>query len=165
MGAFVSSAHLPSIVAVHGCPRCYLQRDERLPRVGKTPQEMFARTQDRVRYLELQGFTVVTMWQCELVEARKRNPDMDAFMRSVPLVEPLNVRDAFFGGRTDVLCMHRCAQEDEEINYADVCSLYPFICSTGRSHCLIFTHFFRRVSARPPDRVRVRQWRAARRRT
>lgn len=38
-------------------------------------------------------------------------------------------RDFFFGGRTEVFSPYSKPDEDEEIKYLDVCSLYPTICS------------------------------------
>ena len=43
------------------------------------------------------------------------------------LHEPLNPRDAFFGGRTEAV---RLYVKDEELHYYDFTSLYPMYAST-----------------------------------
>lgn len=41
-------------------------------------------------------------------------------------MEPLNPRDAFYGGRTGAVSLYCKAEETDLIKYADVTSLYPF---------------------------------------
>ena len=47
-----------------------------------------------------------------------------------PIVQqsPLRTRDALHGGRTEAICLYRKARANESIQYADVMSLYPYIC-------------------------------------
>jgi hypothetical protein len=44
------------------------------------------------------------------------------------LHEPLNTRDALYGGRTEAMRLHYKAAEGETIQYVDVMSLYPHFC-------------------------------------
>ena len=39
----------------------------------------------------------------------------------------INIRDAFFGGRTNNIQFHKNISNDEEIKYLDFCSLYPYV--------------------------------------
>ena len=41
------------------------------------------------------------------------------------IVTPLNPREAFFGGRTNAIKLYHKAENDEEIHYSDMISLYP----------------------------------------
>ena len=55
---------------------------------------------------------------------------MQQFLQSFELVAPLNPRDAFFGGRTNAVCLHAKTKESETIHYADINSLYPLVNKT-----------------------------------
>jgi len=41
---------------------------------------------------------------------------------------PLRTRDALYDGRAENVCLHYKANNDENIQYVDVTSLYPYIC-------------------------------------
>ena len=45
---------------------------------------------------------------------------------------PLNVRDSFFGGRTEPFKLHHKCEGDEKIHYFDITSLYPYVQSYRR---------------------------------
>jgi len=47
-----------------------------------------------------------------------------------PIVEesPLHTRDVLYGGRTEAMGLHYKARENENIQYVDAMSLYPYIC-------------------------------------
>ena len=42
-------------------------------------------------------------------------------------VDPLNPRDAYYGGRTEVFKLYKHCKGDQKIGYIDVCSLYPAV--------------------------------------
>lgn len=58
---------------------------------------------------------------------------MESFIEHLAKASPLQPRDAFFGGRTEAFKLHAQADEDTDIKYFDVTSLYPFINKTGKS--------------------------------
>uniref|UniRef100_A0A183BN37 DNA-directed DNA polymerase n=1 Tax=Globodera pallida TaxID=36090 RepID=A0A183BN37_GLOPA len=124
----------------HGCPRCYPQRQQRL--AGGQPAELlYVRTQQRAWALEHQhGYELKTVWECEFRQLLQRRPNLRLaytdVCRAVP--GPLDLRnDALFGGRTEPFALHyACADnnanthvgaEEEEIDYLDIVSLYPFV--------------------------------------
>ena len=43
------------------------------------------------------------------------------------MVEPLEPREAFYGGRTGAVTLHAVADKEEEIRYVDITSLYPWV--------------------------------------
>lgn len=49
---------------------------------------------------------------------------------NLQLVEPLNPRDSFFGGRTNSARLHYKVDEGENIKYIDINSLYPYVNKT-----------------------------------
>ena len=58
---------------------------------------------------------------------------MQSLLSSLHLIEPLEPRDAFFGGQTNATTLYYKADATigEQIRYVDVTSLYPFIHATG----------------------------------
>lgn len=57
---------------------------------------------------------------------------MKSFIEQIELASPLQPRNAFFGGRTEDFKLHALADEDTDIKYFYVTSLYPFINKTAR---------------------------------
>ncbi len=48
--------------------------------------------------LEDAGYNLVVMWECQLKEELKRNPEMKDFFASVNPYEPMTIRSALKGG-------------------------------------------------------------------
>ena len=99
-----------------GCLNCYA-RDTINPINGKTMQELHENTLEKICYLKEQGFNVIEMWECELRKEMERNEDMKKYFEEYELVDPLQPRDAFFGGRTNAAKLFHECKEDEEIRY------------------------------------------------
>ena len=76
------------------------------------------------------------MWECDWDREVQNNEDLKQFLGSHEMVEPLNPRDAFFGGRTN-------EDQGEQIKYVDVTSLYPWVNKTQQyptGHPIIITN-------------------------
>ena len=56
---------------------------------------------------------------------KETDPQLKQFMETVDIVTPLNPHEAFFGGRTNAIKLHHKLQENEEVHYSDMISLYP----------------------------------------
>ena len=97
-----------------GCPNCYA-RETVNPVSGKTMQQLHEDTLEKVTYLKDQGFRVIEMWECELKKEMVRDEDMKRFFEEHELVDPLQPRDAFYGGRTNAAKLLHICEEDEEI--------------------------------------------------
>ena len=98
-----------------GCPECYKDRETVNPVNGKTMEQLFEDTRVKVEYLEKQGFEVKQKWECELVKEMEHDEDMKRYFEEYELVDPLQPRDAFYGGRTNAAkLLHEC-QGDEKI--------------------------------------------------
>ena len=52
---------------------------------------------------------------------------MQRFVNTIDIQERLNIRDSFFGGRTENFSQLYEVQEGEKVAYVDYTSLYPFI--------------------------------------
>jgi hypothetical protein len=62
----------------------------------------------------------------------KENQELKDFLNNFDIKMPLNVRDSFFGGRTEPIKLHHKCEGDEKINYYDITSLYPYVQSYRR---------------------------------
>ena len=99
-----------------GCPECYKKRNERNPGADNKPmEELYNQTQTKIKYLRDQGFEVVEKWGCAFKKELKQDEEMKQFVKDHGFIEPLQPRDAFFGGRTNAAkLLHEC-QGDEKI--------------------------------------------------
>lgn len=117
----------------HGCPHCYRQRTETHPKLlDRTFEDVFLVQQNKHRLLRERGFRVVSIWECQWNEQKKNDANVRAFLEEYRIPEPLNARDAFYGGRTNAYHLYYEAQEGEEIHYYDFKLLYPYINKYGR---------------------------------
>ena len=131
----------------HGCPRCHPNHRDRHSKFhpDRTIQELYEVTQQKHRLLRQHGYNLQIMWECDWGREVKSNGDLKQFLASYETVEPLNPRDAFFGGRTNAVRLHYVADEDqgEQIKYVDVTSLYPWVNKTRQypiGHPIIITN-------------------------
>jgi hypothetical protein len=82
---------------------------------------------DRLAKITEAGYLVEVQWECEFDRGiLASHPELEAY--PIVLHEPLNTRDALYGGRTEAMRLHYKAAEGETIQYVDVMSLYPYIC-------------------------------------
>ena len=77
--------------------------------------QLYEDTLEKVCYLENQGFEVKQMWECELVKKMEQDEDMATYFEEYDIVDPLQPRDAFYGGRTNAAKLFHECQDDEEI--------------------------------------------------
>ena len=97
-----------------GCQSCY-GKETVNPMNGKTMFELHEDTLEKVRYLKDQGLQVVEMWECKLLKEMEYDEEMSRYFEEYVLVEPLQARDAFYGGRTNATKLFYECQDDEEI--------------------------------------------------
>ena len=105
-----------SLFFLLGCPECYKIRETKNPFMRKTMEQLYKDTLKKVIYLKDLGFEVEQKWGCEFKKELKQHEEMKQFMEDHDeLVDPLQPRDAFFGGRTNAAkLLHEC-QGDEKI--------------------------------------------------
>ena len=99
-----------------GCPECYPMRNTMNPGADNKPmEELYQDTQKKIKYLKDQGFEVVEKWGCAFKKELEQDEEMKQFVKDHGFVEPLQPRDAFFGGRTNAAkLLHEC-QGNEKI--------------------------------------------------
>ena len=78
-------------------------------------QQLYEDTLEKIRYLEERGFHVEKKWECELAKEMEHDEDMRCYFEEYELVDPLQPRDAFYGGRTNAAKLFHECQDDEEI--------------------------------------------------
>ncbi len=116
----------------HGCPTCFPIRTHLVPGSSLTMEDAYQSTIRRQNKIEDGGYKMVVQWECEFKQELKEDPEMKDFVDSVKLVEPLDGRDGFYGGRTNAIKLyHNCEEEGEKIHYVDFTSLYPSVQKYG----------------------------------
>ena len=130
----------------HGCPRCFPKQRFIVSRArgDRSFHELYDATQIKRKTLEASGYRVVSKWECDWDRECKEKDDLRSWLEQHPIVEPLQPRDAFFGGRTNAVKLHhRVGEEGETIKYQDVTSLYPWVnkyCTYPVQHPVIITN-------------------------
>lgn len=105
-----------------GCPQCH-------PKLEKAREK----SQAQVETVKGAGYEVEEMWHCAFLKMWKKDPHCLHFQSLHPVIaaEPLCVRDAFFGGRTNASCLYYLCKDGEKIRYVDFTSLYPWVNKYG----------------------------------
>ena len=110
----------------HGHPPCISNSDSKNPVTKTTFKALYEHTQKKKFDLEKLGYKVKEMWECEWKLKKENNPDIIEFLHEFDITSPLCPKDAFFGGRVETF---RLICENEECEYVDVTSLYPYVIS------------------------------------
>lgn len=74
---------------------------------------------------------MVEMWECQFKYNQNINFDLFEYVQSLDFVTPLDPRDAFLGGRTEMFRKYCAATGKSVIRSYDANSLYPYICKYG----------------------------------
>ena len=118
----------------HGCTRCFPLHRDRYPilHTDRTMQEVYESLLRKHDLLKQHGYDLKVVWECEWDLQVKTHPDLAPFLQTLKLVDPLDPRDAFFGGRTNAVKLHHEVDptRGEKIKYIDVTSLYPWVNKT-----------------------------------
>lgn len=87
-----------------------------------------------MEYYKSRNLGITTVWECELKAEYAKNPDFRKYMlgriRYWNLVDHFghaDIKESFFGGRTNNIKFYHKCSSDEEIKYMDVNSLYPYV--------------------------------------
>ena len=110
----------------HGCKRCFPHSRETTMNNNTSIAQRWRDTQIKEKRLRDQGYIVLSKWSCEFAEERKK-PKVRDFLNTLNIQDPINLRDCYFGGRTNALVLHKKFPEGEKGKYVDFTSLYPDI--------------------------------------
>lgn len=89
--------------------------------------ELFRRTVEREAILMSQGYTIVSIWECEYDRQMKIDRDFRVSCSQYTPRARLNPRDSLYGGRTNALRLEYHCRPGERILYKDVVSEYPYV--------------------------------------
>ncbi|XP_055341431.1 uncharacterized protein LOC129590302 [Paramacrobiotus metropolitanus] len=73
------------------------------------------------------GHELCVIWVHEFDSLVKQEPFFAAFIEEITVRQPINPRDAFYGGRTNATKLFHSVKDDEKIRYFDLCSEYPYV--------------------------------------
>ena len=74
-------------------------------------------TLEKERYLKDLGYHVEGKWECVLYKEMEQDEEMKRYFEEYEIMDPLQPRDAFYGGRTNAAKLFHECQDDEEIRY------------------------------------------------
>jgi len=116
----------------HGCRHCFPRNRDVKHAINcdRTLNELYRNTCIKTNWLRDYGYQVTELWECQWNQMQDENEDIKNFVKNLNWVDPLNPRDAFFGGRTGAVSLFCNTRDGEEIRYADVTSLYPWVNKT-----------------------------------
>ena len=108
----------------HGCPKCYR------PNIINTKNQkdmgtLNDQTIEKCEAIKNVGYNHVSTYECQLT----KNKEFQKFAKNFTqeIVEPLNPRCAFYGGRTNATKLLYNFKDNECGRYVDFCSLYPTV--------------------------------------
>uniref|UniRef100_A0A914N3P3 DNA-directed DNA polymerase n=4 Tax=Meloidogyne TaxID=189290 RepID=A0A914N3P3_MELIC len=115
----------------HGCRKCFPYDEIKLPN-GVTAGKQREKDERRLEFIESFGVNVEVYWECDIRGMISRDRGMRLKFKNYLDNGPIDIRSAFFGGRTGPLKLFHRAGTGQKISYYDVTSLYPFINMTTR---------------------------------
>ena len=108
----------------HGCPNCYKPNiiNSKNQRDMGTLNDL---TIEKRETIKSAGYNHVSTYECQL----NKNKEFQKFAKDFDqeIVEPLNPRDSFYGGRTNATKLLYKFKENECGRYVNFCSLYPTV--------------------------------------
>ena len=81
----------------------------------KTMKQLYKDTVRKVKYLKDRGLEVEQKWGCELKKEMEEDEEMKRFFDQYEIIDPLQPRDAFYGGRTNATKLFHECQGNEKI--------------------------------------------------
>ncbi|XP_055339248.1 uncharacterized protein LOC129588868 isoform X2 [Paramacrobiotus metropolitanus] len=110
----------------HGCPECTAP-DTFHPFRNLPMSKIYEETIQRDARIRSMGHELCVIWEHEFDSLVKQEPFFAAFIEEITVRQPINPRDAFYGGRTNATKLFHSVKDDEKIRYFDVCSEYPYV--------------------------------------
>ncbi|XP_074604056.1 uncharacterized protein LOC141857457 [Brevipalpus obovatus] len=119
----------------HGCSCCYPDdRDDQQTYLDDTLNVRYQKVNEKMQYYKSRNLSVISIWGCELKEKLSSDQEVSAYLpkrvkywNMVYFHGHADIKESFYGGRTNnIKFFHKCDRV-EEIKYMDVNSLYPFV--------------------------------------
>ena len=131
----------------HGCPVCFSdnREDTYHPLTKQSLSELYALTMKKKTYLQNLGMKYVCIWDHEFQKSKNQNAELKHFISQLDLMDRMDPRESFFGGRTNASQLYYKANEQEKVKYVDFTSLYPWVnkyCRYPVGHPTVITKDF-----------------------
>ena len=110
----------------HGCPHCF-QRTTVEPLSKKTMGELYEKHVAKINDLLSKGYVCKELWEHEYNLMMKNDRDLKRISSRIKIRSPLQPRDAFHGGRTEVFRLFVESGDEEIVRQLDFKSLYPHV--------------------------------------
>ncbi|XP_055336280.1 uncharacterized protein LOC129586839 [Paramacrobiotus metropolitanus] len=110
----------------HGCPECTAP-DTIHPFRNLAMSKIYEETLQRDDYIQSRGYRLHVIWEHDFDGLVKEVPWFAAYIEEITVCQPINPRDAFYGGRTNATKLFHSVTKEEKIRYFDVCSEYPYV--------------------------------------
>ena len=110
----------------HGCLKCFPRDRITTMNDGKSMEQRYKETKLKEKRLKEAGYEVISKWSCEFNQDKK-DLRIKVYIDSLDIQDPINIRDCYFGGRTNGIVLHKTFTEGEKGYYVDFTSLYPDI--------------------------------------
>ena len=128
-------------------PDCFSdnREDTYHPLTKQSLTELYALTMKKKAYLENLGMKYVCIWDHEFHKLKNQNVELKQFIKQLDLMDRLDPRESFFGGRTNANQLYYQTSEQEKIKYMDFTSLYPWVnkyCQYTVGHPTVITKDF-----------------------
>lgn len=140
----------------HGCLKCYPRRDRPIFVNDKNsmPDKLRYKTAMKRHYYQRRGYKVVETWGCDFDRfLSTTTPEVEEVRQEIYkrnyIEHSINIRDSFYGGRTNNIYLNYECAHNEVICYDDFVSLYPWVQTTQKypiGHPTIIRHSFKDIS-------------------
>lgn len=110
----------------HGCSKCYKDENMTVPKTQETRHVLYTKTKRRESVIRNLGYNLVTVWEHEFRQSIQESADLRNFILNLDIEEHIDLRESFFGGRTNACRLYYSIEPEEKIRYLDFTSLYPF---------------------------------------
>jgi hypothetical protein len=133
----------------HGCIKCYNPSTFN-PLRRELMSVTYERHCERIAFIKKNTKRLHEIWECDWDSLVTSNDEIKKFVKRQSFREPLSIRDALFGGRTNAAKLYHKTEHNEKIFHYDFTSLYP---SVQRSklypvgHPSIITENFKNVNS------------------
>ena len=132
----------------HGCLKCYNQNTLNIYNQC-TMRSINIKHRKRLEFIKehLKEFNLIELWEHDFNKMFKSDTGFKKYLseNDINLNEPLLLRKALYGGRTNALKLYHNCENGEKIRYIDVTSLYPYVQKYGifpKGHPRIITDVF-----------------------
>jgi hypothetical protein len=105
----------------HGCDYCYYPTSFN-PITNCQYQTLKLRQDHKINYIHKQypTYKIIQLWEHQFNHDKLVDAHLRDWIKKQEIVEPINVRDCLYGGRTNALVLYHKCRPGEQIKYYDI---------------------------------------------